>query len=777
VSGLGRVVRSGVRRRRVPSLVVGLAVLMAVTAGVLGGSLLVASSAPFDHAFARQHGAHVVGQFDAGRAGEAQIAASAHVKGVTAAAGPFPTASVTPKGQAGAGGLPPMTLAGRADPAGPVDAVSLTAGRWMRSPDELVLSAAGPALAVGSILEFPDLPGDPTLTVVGIARSVSQTADGWVEPAALTAPTGYQMLYRFASAATDAQVSADRAAIAASLPSGALVGAQSWLAVKRAAEQNTSVFIPFLAAFGVLGLAMSVLIVGNVVAGAVGASTRRIGILKALGCTPAQVIRAYVGQALLPAGVGMVLGVLAGNVLAVPVLARTDSVYGTPAAGVAPWVDVAVAAGMLIVVAGTGWLSAWRAGRLRTVDALAVGRVPTRRRGQLAARVAATLPVPRSVGLGLAHPFARPARALGLLAAVVFGAVTVTFALGLAASLNDIQAAKNHNNAEVLVNTLTSPYGPHHTDRSGAPTPAATATPAQITGTIEAQPGTRAYYATAQTKVTVAGVSGATDLYVFSGDATWAGYQMVSGTWFHGRGEAVAVGTFLNATSTRIGDTVTLFDHGRTVSVRIVGEVFDPHTDPEVLVDAATFPDLTPDSYYIALRPGTDADGYVSRLSAALQPYGIEASSNRGSSHSSGTILALATLTGLLTLMLVLVAGLGVLNTVVLDTRDRVHDIGIYKALGMTPRQTTGTVLGSVLLAGLVGGILGVPAGYGLHAAVTPAMGHAAGLNLPVQALDVYGPAELAALVVGGLVIAVLGALLPAGWAARTRTATALRTE
>jgi putative ABC transport system permease protein len=119
VSGLGRVVRSGVRRRRVPSLVVGLAVLMAVTAGVLGGSLLVASSAPFDHAFARQHGAHLVGQFDAGRAGEAQIAASAHVKGVTAAAGPFPTASVTPKGQAGAGGLPPMTLAGRPGGVGP----------------------------------------------------------------------------------------------------------------------------------------------------------------------------------------------------------------------------------------------------------------------------------------------------------------------------------------------------------------------------------------------------------------------------------------------------------------------------------------------------------------------------------------------------------------------------------------------------------------------------------------------------------------------------------
>ena len=38
---------------------------------------------------------------------------------------------------------------------------------------------------------------------------------------------------------------------------------------------------------------MSVLIVGNVVAGSVGAALRRIGILKALGFTPGQVVRAY----------------------------------------------------------------------------------------------------------------------------------------------------------------------------------------------------------------------------------------------------------------------------------------------------------------------------------------------------------------------------------------------------------------------------------------------------------------------------------------------------
>ena len=83
-------------------------------------------------------------------------------------------------------------------------------------------------------------------------------------------------------------------------------------------------FVPFLIAFGVLGVLMAVLIIGNVIAGAVSTGTRRIGILKALGFTPNQVVRAYTVQALIPAVVGAALGVVAGNLLTVPVLAQTN---------------------------------------------------------------------------------------------------------------------------------------------------------------------------------------------------------------------------------------------------------------------------------------------------------------------------------------------------------------------------------------------------------------------------------------------------------------------
>jgi hypothetical protein len=53
----------------------------------------------------------------------------------------------------------------------------------------------------------------------------------------------------------------------------------------------------------------------------------------------------------------------------------------------------------------------------------------------------------------------------------------------------------------------------------------------------------------------------------------------------------------------------------------------------------------------------------------------------------------------------------------------------------------------------------------------------AGGTNVPGTLLSVYTPAELILLALGGLLIAVGGALGPATWVARTRTTTALRAE
>lgn len=585
----------------------------------------------------------------------------------------------------------------------------------------------------------------------------------------------YQMLYRFDAAATTADVRKGRAAVTASVPAGAVTGAQSWLTVRKVAARDTALFVPFLVAFGVLGLVMSVLVVGNVVAGSVGTGLRRIGILKAVGCTPSQVVRAYMAQALVPAAAGVGLGLLAGNLLAVPLLSETADAYGTSGLSVAPWIDVVVAAGALGVVTVTAWVSAWRAGRLRTVDALAVGRVPAAGRGRWAARRAAGLPLPRAVGLGLARPFARPARAAAMVAAVLFGAMTVTFAVGLSSSLSEVLSARNHDVADVTVGVSGQRQGPP----GGAP--GAEAAPAAVAAAIEALPGTEKYYGSATAEATVAGANGSTRITAFSGDASWGGYRMVSGRWFDAAAEAVVPTQFLAATGTAVGDEVTLHVQGSAVTVRVVGEVLDPRMDGMlVYTDAATLtravPDLSATGHHIAVSPGTDVGGYVKELNSALKPLGVTAQ-GRKAADGGEVILVLNALTAILTLMLVAVAGLGVLGGVVLDTVERVRDLGVYKALGMTPRQIVAMVLTSVALPGLAGGALGVPAGVALHAMVMPAMGHSAGLRLPDSVIAVHGTPELLALGLGGVLIAVLGALPPAGWAARTRTVTALRTE
>ncbi|MEZ0094929.1 FtsX-like permease family protein [Streptacidiphilus sp. EB129] len=785
MSALGTVVRAGVSRRRVQTLVMTLTTMMAVTASVLAAGLLVVSQGPFDHAFAAQRGAQLTVRFDPGRVGAAQVAATARVPGVTSAAGPYPVLSLAPRIGANRTGMPvgapvpPLTVVGRSGTGGPVDDLRLTQGRWATGSGEIVLGLGdNDPVGVGDRITLPDLPGRPTLTVVGLAASVGRSADAWVSPAeaaALTAPgstAGYQMLYRFSSAGTDAQVAADRDAIAAAVPAGAIGEAASYLPVRQAAARNSATYVPFVVAFGVLGLVMSVLIIGIVVSGAVGAATRRIGILKSLGFAPAQIVRGYVGQALIPATAGSVLGVAFGNLLAIPVLHQEGGALGIGAPGIPLWVDLAVPAAVLATAAATALVPALRAGRLSTTEALAVGRTPRAGRGRAVRRLLGRAPLPRPLSLGLAHPFARPGRSATMVAAVLLGTVGATFGVGLALSLGDVENGIGRDNA----GAVTVP------DFSFSDNPGAvmrTADPNAVAAVIGAQHGTRSWFGTTMTQVGVAGLAGATQVFSFQGDSSWAGYQMVSGHWIDGPGQVVAPAGLLSATGTRVGDTVTLTDNRHRVPVRIVGEVLSLHqslyTEQATLagLDAFVLPGST--QYSVDLTPGTDGVAYLASLNRALSPLGITALPTQ--QRISPTIIAMDGLAAMLTAMLVAVAGLGVLNTVLLDTRERVHDFGVLKALGMAPRQTVAMVVTSVSGIGLLAGAVGVPIGIAVHHSVLPVMGRAAGTGIPAVDLSVYRLPLLVPLLLGGLVIATAGALLPAGWAARARTATALRTE
>lgn len=695
-SALGRVVRGGVGRRRVQTAVIALTTLLSVAAAVLAVGLLVASQGPFDRAFAQQRGAHLTVQFDGSAITGQGIAATADATGVDATAGPFAVASVRLYDTQGAppGFEPPaLTVVGRGSPE-----ALWTAWSWSRALGGCLRGDRdGAGRGAGRHRARDPLPGGRHRADRGRDRRVGgESADAWVVPAQLPglagtptgsrpgSPPGLQMLYRLTDSATRADIEAGRAAIAAAVPPRAIAGTQSYLDVRQTAQENTAAFVPFITAFALLGLAMSVLVIGIVVSGAVGAATRRIGILKSLGFTPLQVGRAYVGQALIPASVGAVLGAALGNVIAVPLMAEVAEAYGTAAVLIPLWVDLVVPAGALVVVAATAFGPALRAARLRTVLVLGAGRTGGGRRGGRARHLLGRLPLPRPVVMGLGSPFARPARSATMAAAVAFGALAVTFAVGLGSTLVAVKTGGDPDRGGTVTVHTVSPPGP---DVTRPPEPA---DPAKVAAAIQARSDTASFHRTAKSQVGVAGLKGGIPLVAYEGDTAGAGagVTMVSGRWFSGPGEAVAAARFLQAAGVRVGETVAVSDRGRTVRLRIVGEVFDLGDKGMTLrTDASSVAALEtrflPADFSVELTAGTDPARYVEELNAALTPLGAWAAATEAG--KSSVILAMQALIAMLTLMLVAVACLGVLNTVVLDTRDRVRDLGVLKALGMTP--------------------------------------------------------------------------------------------
>jgi putative ABC transport system permease protein len=799
-----RAARSGLSGRRVQAMVIGLVLLVSTAASTLALGLLVDSNAPFDHAFAAQHGSEVTTTV---QASTAQLAATTHLPGVTATAGPFPETTITatapftpPPGQGPPGVFQQqLTLVGRPSPGGPVDDLTLASGHWPTQPDQIVLNnIRGPGETIGTQLTVTGVPGSPHLTIVGFANSITQTAAAWVLPSEVSAlrapgaPDVSQMLYRFTHAGTGSQINADVASVRAALPRGSVLGAQSYLTVKLQDTSSIAPWVPFIVAFGVMGLLLSVLIVANVISGAVVAGTRRIGVLKSIGFSPGQVVASYVIQVAVPAFLGCVLGVIGGNLLAVPLLSQTAQVYGVGALAVPVWVDVAVPLVMLGLAGAAAVLLALRAGRMSAVQAIATGRAPRPKHGYAAHRVLGRGPgarLPRSVTIGLAGPFARPTRTAITLAAILFGAIAVTFGAGLGASLNGVYNDLSHSAAEPVQVNIPGAPGQHGGGGAiqavpgsgpgpGQAVPSLAAQEQAVTAALRAQPGTLRYVAESDDQIGVLGLSDRLSLIGFGGDASWTGYALIAGHWYSGADQADVNTGFLTQTGTKVGDSYTLTSGSHQITIRIAGEIFEPRGgNAEIIASQSTLnaldPGLSPDQYDVALTPGTNAQAYADALGAKLgQVYQVSANS-----RSSSQFFVIIGLVATLTLLLVAVAGLGVLNTVVLQTRERVHDLGVFKAIGMTPRQTIAMVVCSVAGIGLVAGLIGIPVGIALQHYVLPIMGHAAQTDLPPSVLNVYHPAELVLLALSGLVIAVAGALGPAGWAAKTRTAFALRAE
>jgi putative ABC transport system permease protein len=781
VSAVWRAARAAVQRRRLQTFIIGVVVFFSTAMIVVALGLVAAASGPFDQAYAQRSGAHLVAEYDSSLVSAATLAKVGQQAGVAAVAGPFGEVTLTVPPGAGPPGE--LTVVGRADPGGPVDRLNLWSGRWPTGPNEIVLNEA-PSDSDRIVGNTITPSGTRPLKVVGLAYSVSESATGWVTPAFMATlhPTELQMLFRFTRAATTAQVVADRTAVSAGLPGGALLGSQSYLALRAQATSGAAIYVPFLTTFGFLSLAVAVLIVVNVVSGAVVSGFRHIGILKSLGFTPTQVMAVYLVMVSVPAVIGTVLGTAVGNLAAQPVLHNAFEDYGGGSDVVASWVDVVAFVGMPALVLLAAVAPALRARSLSAAEAISAGSAQHAGRALAVQRWLSGTRLPRPVSLGLGLPFARPARSAVTLAAIVLGVLSMTLASGLTKSVSAFESARTPSKDRVQVLAMGQLGNQPVVVPTPGSSPPPAATPPRLSDAadeamLRGLPGAAHVVATVNLDVQVVGETASLNAVFYRGDTGALAPAIEKGHWPNGPGQVAVSGQVLKDRGLRVGDSITLESQGKRARVLVVGDMFSDGgniqlgSDPQTLAQLA--PNTRADSYVVELKSGTDPDAYSAAVQAA-DP-GLDAFPTPGN-HSGGARVVDAAAT-LLTLMLGTVAALGVFNTIVLNTRERRRDLGMLKSIGMTPRQVVAMLLTSMGVLGVLGGLIGVPLGVAAHRLVVPAMIHSGQLEVPGFLLHVFDAPLLSGLGLAAVAIALLGALVPARTAAWRPIAEVLHNE
>jgi putative ABC transport system permease protein len=799
------------RHRRLQSAVIAVVLCLASGAATLALSILVMAHGPFDAAFARANGAHLVIDYD-GSIPADRLRATGDAPVVTASAGPWPVSSGAvghPLGGRVNGG----SFSGRPQPDPSIDAIEIQAGRWWQSPGEAVLdqdTAHLLGLGIGDTVElFPepqiDLggkgaggpvelggkpPEDPTpghrLTIVGIAASVS-TPDVavWTDPADIVASTpgstpAQEMLYRVDPAASAADLTAAALEITRSLPPTAVTGTQTYLEVKSDVDQLADLYVPVLLAFSVFALLAAAFSIANAVSGIVLSSYRDIGVMKAVGYTPGQVTTTLVGQIVVPAVIGAVIGIALGMVASQPVVEQTAQSFGLPAEFVASWPVIVAVLGIALATAFVASVGpAIRAGRLSAVGAMTHGTAPAMHAdGGRLRRLGLGLPFPLPARLGVAAGLAHPLRAGMTLGALVVGVAAVTFAVGLDWSLVRVVDQLNRNAASPvraeLHGSFAAPIATTDADAASAP---------NVAATIAADPGTGRFVSIGQADVIVPRV-GSVPFVGYDRDTSWLGYELIHGRWSTAPGEAVAPTNLFTQSGLRVGDTVTIGRDGHSVTIRLVGQIFDTaeESDTDLVIrgswtDLATLdPTVQPSRWEMQPASGTETRSYLTRLQDQLNP-GVNVWAVSDSSSDESFILFLSVV-GLLGVVLVAISVGGVFNTVLLETRQRTHEMAVLKGIGQSPVQVIGMVLASIVPAGVLAGLIGVPLGMAAQRAVLTYMGQvAAKTTVPESAFDVFPPIVLLPLLLAGLAIGAVGAFLPAHRAAYSRIAPVLQAE
>jgi putative ABC transport system permease protein len=617
--------------------------------------------------------------------------------------------------------------------------------------------------------------------------------------------------------------------IAPVLPAGDEAVTAASASAKAAQQINSQLGIltDFFLGFAGIALFVGAFVIWNTFSIMVGQRTRELALTRALGASAGQVFRSVLAEAAIiaavasAAGVGLGLGLARG-------LAALLSAFGLslPISGlVLPAAELAVAIGTGIAMTVIASLApAYRATRVAPVQAM---RDPAPETDRFrASRLISGLAVTTAglaaalggilgggivlTGAGAAGCFIGVTMLAPLVVrplAYLAGAPLIRLPgrVGLFARGNTMRNPKRTSataaalmiglaviaGTSVLVSSARAEIGQQvsaasRTDFYVQATNSASGISPALAGIIARQPGVRAVTEVRETNATVAGaanrnVEGVDPAAIgqFTNLGVAAGQVSALGTPGSGTPSAPAGGAIMVSTAAaagggwKVGDTVQVqFGSYGVYRLRIVAIFANVGPLSDYLVSDATLAadsGVRTDSVDLVQAPAS-ARGSIQ---AALTGYpGAQLLDQTG--YIASQTAALNSLLTLVTAMLVLaivIALLGVVNTLALSIVERTREIGLLRAIGMRRGQLRQMVAVEAMIISVIGALLGTVLGVGLGVALAEALTRSqhATVAIPAGQLLIYILATGAA--------GVLASIGPARRAAKLNMLTAIAAE
>lgn len=254
-----------------------------------------------------------------------------------------------------------------------------------------------------------------------------------------------------------------------------------------------------------------------------------------------------------------------------------------------------------------------------------------------------------------------------------------------------------------------------------------------------------------------------------------------------GKGLADALALNVGDRITMVGSDVHKQNRQRTMTVIGIYDIGIPSMEKATLyislAEAQTLFGLPGQSTEVQItlkKVGTETK-IVNALSAALPGYEVESWSNNypelGNAVGRKNIVM-----DIFSVIIVVIAGIGILNLLMMAIYERTREIGLLGAMGLKPREVATIFIMEGMLIGVVGVIAGVVMGLGINlslmqvgmdysqfAGVTDYMALISGKVYPT-----LGVSKLGMRVAIMLIVAALAALIPAIFASRREPSEAL---